>query len=384
MGHLITVAACSLNQWALDFEGNTKRIIESIKKAKEAGAKFRVGPELEVGIYIPIVSQIAKPVVMLISSPYFSSIQICGYGCLDHLLEQDPPVHCWGMLERILKDEECYNILLDIGMPVQHRNVRYNCRIVCLNGKILLIRPKMWLANDGDYRCDGDRLYYDGCAMILVNGEVVAQGSQFSLNDVEVVTATVDLEEVRAYRSTISRGFQAAMSEMKYDRILTDFELGPEKDDLDVDRRPSPAIQPRYHSPEEENALCTGAFLWDYLRWCGAAGYLVPLSGGIDSCATVTAVFSMRRLVIEACEAGNEQVIADVKRLAKYTEGNIPKAPQDLCNQLLHTIYMGMSKQSFKETRSRAKDLLNALNSYHINLDIDDVYEHSRISLLAR
>jgi len=48
MGHLVTVATCSLNQWALDFEGNTKRIIESIQKAKEAGAKLRVGPELEV------------------------------------------------------------------------------------------------------------------------------------------------------------------------------------------------------------------------------------------------------------------------------------------------------------------------------------------------
>jgi NAD+ synthase (glutamine-hydrolysing) len=44
--------------------------------------------------------------------------------------------------------------------------------------------------------CDGDRLYYDGCAMIVINGEIVAQGSQFSLNDVEVVTATVDIEEV--------------------------------------------------------------------------------------------------------------------------------------------------------------------------------------------
>lgn len=44
--------------------------------------------------------------------------------------------------------------------------------------------------------CDGDRLYYDGCAMIVVNGNIVAQGSQFSLNDVEVVTATVDIEEV--------------------------------------------------------------------------------------------------------------------------------------------------------------------------------------------
>jgi len=365
MGHLVTVATCNLNQWAVDFEGNTKRIIESIQKAKEAGAKLRVGPELE----------------------------ICGYGCLDHLLEQDLYLHCWEMLERILKDESCYDILLDIGIPIQHRNVRYNCRVICLNGKILLIRPKMWLANDGNYRemrhftpwprpreydeyhlprriqklqgathvtfgdavistpdtcigvetcvrnpenviltmlirnptldqeelftpdsphnhmslngvevitnssgshftlrkldtrlqlimeatrknggiylyanqqgCDGDRLYYDGCAMILVNGGVVAQGSQFSLNDVEVISATIDLEEVRAYRSAISRGLQAAKSKAKYDRIQTDFELSSEEVDLDIGRGPSPPIQPRYHSAEEEIALCSGCYLWD-------------------------------------------------------------------------------------------------------------------------
>lgn len=38
----------SLNQWALDFEGNADRIIESIRIAKKAGASLRVGPELEV------------------------------------------------------------------------------------------------------------------------------------------------------------------------------------------------------------------------------------------------------------------------------------------------------------------------------------------------
>ena len=32
--------------------------------------------------------------------------------------------------------------------------------------------------------CDGERMYYDGCAMIVVNGRVVAQGTQFSLKDV--------------------------------------------------------------------------------------------------------------------------------------------------------------------------------------------------------
>jgi len=56
------------------------------------------------------------------------------------------------MLYIILNDESCHGILLDIGMPVQHRNQRFNCRILCLDGKILMIRPKMWLANDGNYR----------------------------------------------------------------------------------------------------------------------------------------------------------------------------------------------------------------------------------------
>ena len=38
--------------------------------------------------------------------------------------------------------------------------------------------------------CDGaGRQYYDGCSLIVLNGDVVAQGSQFSLNEVEVITA---------------------------------------------------------------------------------------------------------------------------------------------------------------------------------------------------
>lgn len=459
MGHLITVATCNLNQWALDFEGNTKRIIESIHKAKDAGASLRVGPELE----------------------------ICGYGCLDHLLEQDLYLHSLQCLEIILRDESCYDILLDVGMPILHRNVRYNCRVICFNGKILLIRPKLYLAGDGNYReqrfftpwlrpqycedyylprmlwklqgsnkvrigdavistpdttigcetceelftpdpphnhmslngvevitnssgshftlrklntrmqliteatrknggiyiyanqqgCDGDRLYYDGCAMIICNGKLLAQGSQFSLTDVEVVSATVDLEEVRAYRCAPSRGLQAVQAPV-YERIETPFELSSEEGDLDMNLVPSIEIEPRYHSPEEEIALCTGSYLWDYLRRCGAAGYLVPLSGGIDSCATATIVFSMCRLVIEACKAGNEQVIADVKRLAKFGEGKVPDTAEELCNQLFHTVYMGMSKQSSKETRQRARDLAEAIGAYHINLDIDEIYHAQR------
>lgn len=48
MGRVVTVAVCTLNQWAMDFEGNFKKILESIKDAKAQGATFRSGPELEI------------------------------------------------------------------------------------------------------------------------------------------------------------------------------------------------------------------------------------------------------------------------------------------------------------------------------------------------
>jgi len=32
--------------------------------------------------------------------------------------------------------------------------------------------------------CDGDRLYFDGCSAIAVNGSIVAQGPQFSILEV--------------------------------------------------------------------------------------------------------------------------------------------------------------------------------------------------------
>ncbi len=53
------MASCALNQTALDFSGNLKRILQSCREGKQKGAKIRTGPELE----------------------------ITGYGCSDHFLE---------------------------------------------------------------------------------------------------------------------------------------------------------------------------------------------------------------------------------------------------------------------------------------------------------
>lgn len=124
MGRKVTLAACSLNQWALDFEGNLKRILQSINIARAHGATYRLGPELEIP----------------------------GYGCNDHFLESDTLLHSFQVLALLLKSPVTKDIICDVGMPVMHRNVRYNCRVIFLNGKILLIRPKMTLACDANYR----------------------------------------------------------------------------------------------------------------------------------------------------------------------------------------------------------------------------------------
>jgi hypothetical protein len=59
---------------------------------------------------------------------------------------------------------------------------------------------------------DGEaRMMFDGSSMIITNGKVLEQGAQFSLKDVEVTTATFDIEEVRSFRSSISRNVSSCL-----------------------------------------------------------------------------------------------------------------------------------------------------------------------------
>jgi NAD+ synthase (glutamine-hydrolysing) len=89
--------------------------------------------------------------------------------------------------------------------------------------------------------------------MIIVNGTIRAQGSQFSLNEVEVVTATIDLTEVTNYRASPSASLQA-LNIPVYQREQVDYRLSlPESE---FDRSISPSL-PRpliSHVPESEIA----------------------------------------------------------------------------------------------------------------------------------
>ena len=507
------VATTQLDQHALDFAGNYERILASCLEARRAGARYRLGPELEV----------------------------TGYGCEDHFFEGDTFRHAWQVLAKLLAHPQATRgMLCDFGMPVLHRGVRYNCRVFCLDHRVVLIRPKLYMANDGNYRehryftpwhlerpnevhnlppavlaaaesaacastesdssssapmlppsrtcpfgffaleshdgvtiasetceelftpnsphialgldgidivsngsgshhelrklhtrvslmqsassksggvymyanhqgCDGGRLYFDGCSMIFVNGEIVGQASQFAVSDVEVVTADVDVEAVRSYRSAVaSRSAQAAVCNPIPRVHLPGYNLSRR-----VMTAPTPPIPGgvKYHTPNEEIALGPACWLWDYLRRSGACGFLLPLSGGADSATTCALVGIMCKLVHEACRGGDVKVLADLRRVMGHTaqrraqlqkdivmlragesvclgytlakaeallaavdEKYVPNSPKEIACRIMHTAYLG-TRNSSAETQSRARRIAEQIGTFHMDCEIDPIVE---------
>ncbi|WYZ35695.1 hypothetical protein EsH8_X_000342 [Colletotrichum jinshuiense] len=458
----VTVAAATLPSVPLDFKGNRDRILESIRIAKAQGATLRTGPELEIP----------------------------GYGCLDHHLEGDTFLHSWEVLTEIISDPVCKDMLIDLGMGCRHRNVRYNCRVLCTYKYIYLIRPKQSLANDGLYRearhfsawtklrevetyyleavaaqvtgqktvpigdlilstldtavscetceemfsplnpstflglngaeiilnssashaelrklktrldlisnstrklggiyvyanatgVDGEaRMLFDGSSMVLANGKVLAQSSQFSLKPVEVITATVSVEEVRSYRSSISRNFQAA-AQPDFPRVDCDLRLTRPADEIYLSDhlRIANEIQLKILDPMEEIALAQAVFLWQYLCRTNSPGYFLALSGGLDSSTVALFVYSMAKLVIQSIESGEMSTLDDLRRVTG-DKTFMPETPREIVSRLLHTCYMG-TVNSGDDTRSRARRLAEQLGAYHSDISIDEaVLAHEAI-----
>jgi NAD+ synthase (glutamine-hydrolysing) len=488
-----------LNQWSLDFDGNAERILESCRRARALGASYRLGPELEIS----------------------------GYGCEDHFYETDTVDHCWESLADLLeRGATDLGLLCDFGMPVLHRSIRYNCRILACNRKILLVRPKTALADAGNYResryftaylpppsppcsqttggietlvlppvfqerfgqatapfgtqslrlgdgltvgcesceelwtpcashiglclsgvdivgngsgshhelrklnqrlelivgatrkcggvylyanqrgCDGGRLYYDGGALIACNGNVLAQADQFSVDDVQVIAATVDLDAVRSYRASVpSFGIQAAAA-ATVSPFHSAFLDCPGLRFLSNDyasRPPTPPLECllRVHTPEEECCLGPACWLWDYLRRSGASGFFLPLSGGADSSSVATIVGAMCHMAVDTAQRDPRGSVArQVRRLChknlnstssgddRGNENNesdedwVPESPQELAHHVLHTTYMG-TENSSEVTESRARRLGEAVGSYHLSIRIDAMVS-AVLSVFAR
>lgn len=241
--------------------------------------------------------------------------------------------------------------------------------------------------------CDGGRLYYDGCACVVVNGKVVVQGSQFGVTEVEVVTACVDLDEVASKRGGVA-SFQeqaSAAPAIPFIEVEDFFLCGinaaaaaatngvNSSSHRNALLLTNPVVQAKYLLPEEEIARGPACWLWDYLRRSGASGYLLPLSGGADSSSVAAIVGCMCQMVVQAAQSGDEQVISDVTRILGTTSSDNNNTintltAEKLANRIFTTVYMG-TENSSTETKARAATLATQIGSSHLDLKFDIAIE---------
>ena len=119
MSNRINVAAASVNQTPLDWEGNRDRIAAAISKAQNDGASVICLPELS----------------------------ITGYGCEDMFLAPEVGAAAWQTLEELIPYSK--DLVVAVGLPVWFQSSVFNAVALLVDGQLAGCVCKQNLAGDG-------------------------------------------------------------------------------------------------------------------------------------------------------------------------------------------------------------------------------------------
>ena len=413
----IHVAAGSVNQTPLDWEGNLSRLIAVINEAKQSGVQVLCLPELAV----------------------------TGYGCEDAFLMPNTVERVESVLAELLP-HSC-GMVVSVGLPWRHNHALFNVVAVLVDGELLGLVGKQHLAGDGLHyeprwfnpwprgevavtQClrqdvllgdllfdvSGVRIGFEicedawsanrpgatlsaygldlllnpsashfafgkqrlrerfinegtrscGCAYLYANllgnesGRVIFDGGPLISNQGELVThgerfSFMDHTLVSALIDIeVNRSKVASTASRLVD--VSD-PIGLVRSDWQPEfllAAPSQHIERSAWSKEEEFAHVVGLALFDYLRKSYSQGFVVSLSGGADSSAVSCLVYIGLRLALaELGEAGVRERLPHIE---------LPQNVDAWMSQLLACVYQA-SENSGGATELSAKELAEYLGA---------------------
>jgi NAD+ synthase (glutamine-hydrolysing) len=115
----ITVATASVNQTPLAWDRNLRSITDAIAEARTEGAQILCFPEL----------------------------CITGYGSEDLFLSRWYTATAWSVLQQVCP--LTHGMVVGLGLPLIVRNSLYNGYAICIDGKLVAVVAKQFLAGDG-------------------------------------------------------------------------------------------------------------------------------------------------------------------------------------------------------------------------------------------
>lgn len=220
-------------------------------------------------------------------------------------------------------------------------------------------RQRMVLESSYRYHCvyayanllgnEAGKLLYEGESLIAWNGELLAAAPAFSYKEGELAWADIPTEWVlRAGRQNPA----SASAEVIRVEVPS-----PKEGEENLEPRGSPS--PRVYERWEELTEAIAMGLWDYLWKSRSRGFVVSLSGGLDSAACVVLAHLALRWAKERLPAAAyQQVLA-------YMEGESPQ---------VFTFYQATA-QSSAETFRRAQALAEEVGLPFYRWELQDIVE---------
>ena len=404
------IAGATVNQTPIDWDNNTRRILQAIEEAKKQRVKLLCFPEL----------------------------CITGYGCEDLFLSEWVQERAWD--ELLVIKEKCDGIAVAVGLPFRMDEVTYNAVCVISDRNILGVTFKQNLARDGvhyeprwfdegtrgkimEYTkgrekfqvgdiiysvegvkfgfeiCEdawrktnrpGYRLSERGVDLILNPSashyamgksklreqEVVIEGSQ-KFNCVYLFVNLLGNESGRIiYDGDIILGQHGKL--VAVNKRLTFAEYHVLACDVDFRESANTKCTPSIDNKEinEELTQAVSLALYDYIRKSKAKGFVVSLSGGADSgiCAILVA-----EMVKRAGPAVGWRKFCETFGLS---EAEIKNDWKMAVGKILACAYQG-TKNSSAETLSAARALAGSIGAEFHEWTIDEAV-HTYTSSIER
>lgn len=240
--------------------------------------------------------------------------------------------------------------------------------------------------------CDGGaRLCFYGRSLIMKNGDLVNMTTDVNslFDEIQIAVGFIDPIDIEQYRSQSNIKIQSYKiigdtlvfdSNAGYDIQSSPPSIGSVNSitingfNLFVSSKPAPILSFNQLSlkPEEEICYYCSLWLWDYLRRCGSKGFIVPLSGGLDSASVACLVFCLCNLLWKQVTQQNRYIISKLEELLSTKSGTWTSS-KSICHHLLKCAYLS-TRFSGQHSENRARNLAFLINAEFIKYNFDDLY----------
>ncbi|EEF61875.1 NAD(+) synthase [Pedosphaera parvula] len=213
---------------------------------------------------------------------------------------------------------------------------------------------------------EAGRAIYDGGALIASAGKLLAEGNRFSFADFQITTALIDVDITRMAQARLA-SLKPQLEEAERGSIRAPFVYPP------LDPQPTEINLATWENSlqlkAEEFTRAEALALFDYLRKSRSQGFVVSLSGGVDSATVSCLVAIMVHLGIG--ELGLETFVRKLDYIPNIADR---RTPRELIKRLLTCVYQSTANSS-ETTREAAKKVAKALGAQFLEFDVEHLRE---------